>query len=157
MKTTMTAEQWVTWLEKQRVDNAACDMDWTPGHLVANIFDITTYDDGAGRVFAENIVDVLLAIATRTTFEYQAQSVEHYYRFLTVINFKNIYPLLEWGTSIRGCWFNLGFGKTFDPVDYLTRFQDQTYPVIESQEEMAEFVKALRKYLDKHPDPKEEE
>ncbi|QXO10034.1 hypothetical protein pEaSNUABM37_00073 [Erwinia phage pEa_SNUABM_37] len=157
MKKIMTAEEWVVWLEKQMVENTECGMEWTPGHLVANIFDITTYDDAADRVFAEHIVEVLTAIATRTTFEYQAQSTEHYYRFLTVINFKNIYPMLEWGTSIRGCWFNLGFGKKFDPVDYLTRFQDQVYPVIESQEEMAEFVKALRTYLDTHPETEDKE
>lgn len=153
----MDKEQWLAWLEKQlAVNNDELEMDWYPGEFIARIFDITTYDSGMDRLFAEHVVEVLEAIASRTTFEYQAKSAEHYYRFLMVVNFKQIYPLLEWGTSIRGCWFNLGFGKEFDPIDYLTRFDGESYPKVQHQKEMADFVNALRLFLDKHPEPTED-
>lgn len=154
----MKHEQWLTWLEEQlAVNNDQLDMDWTPGEMIANVFHITTYDSAADRLFAEQITEVLEVIANRTTFDYQAKSTEQYFRFLMVVNFRAIYPLLEWGTSIRGCWFNLGFGRVFDPADGLTKFDGKRYPTVISQEEMGEFVKAVRMFLDKHPEPEDEE
>jgi len=148
----MNATQWLEWLEKQMVDNNAIEMDFDPGELIAKIFNITTYDSAMSRIFAEQIVEVFEVIRDKNTFQYIQKSHEHYYRFLMVINLKKIIKLLSWGTSIRGCWFDVSIDSVFDPVDGLTRFDNQTYPQITTNEEMGEFITALHLYLDKYPE-----
>jgi len=54
------------------------------------------------------ILDTLIKIKNRTTFEY-IKNKENYKNFILSCNF--IQDWLEWGTSIRGAWFNTGDGK----------------------------------------------
>ena len=54
------------------------------------------------------ILDTMIQIKNRTTFEY-IKDKENYRKFILSCIF--IEDWLEWGTSIRGTWFNAGDGK----------------------------------------------
>lgn len=68
-----------------------------------HIFQLTLYDDGhiADR-FIEAYTPVIRYIIDRKNFEYIKID---YYNYLTVVNHLNNLDWLEWGGSIRGCWF----------------------------------------------------
>lgn len=152
----MNKEQWLAWLEEQFIQlNESGYFERTAGEMVANIFDITTYDSDIDRLFAEQIVEVLEQIANRTTFEY-IKNAECYVRYLTVVNFKGVYPLLNWGGSIRGAWFDANEDEPFEPEVGLDVYEEVEYLTITSGEEMGEFVRALRLFLNAHPVESEE-
>ena len=74
--------------------------------FVADIFDITTYDHGLSIEFGKTIIEVMEVINNRKNFEYMDQSRENYKKFILVANLLDHFNWIEWGTSIRGCWFN---------------------------------------------------
>ena len=74
-----------------------------------HIFDFTTYDSEKSAVFAKKALEVCAAISNNKTFEYQ-KSEEGYLWYLLMINMPFFQGKLEWGTSIRGAWWDL-YGK----------------------------------------------
>lgn len=88
----------------------------TDGHTVdkfiAEIFDITTYDSGLDAFFVRKFIDASDAILNKTTFDY-IKTEDNYRWFIAVCNMPFIADRIDWGTSIRGCWFD-GDGKPFD-------------------------------------------
>ena len=69
------------------------------------IFPLTTYDDALDELFITKIVEVCKAILDRKTFEYISGYGENYRAYILVCNMLNHYGWIEWGTSIRGAWF----------------------------------------------------
>jgi hypothetical protein len=69
------------------------------------IFHFTTYDSAVSQLFAKDTLEVLEQVINRTTFEY-IENNDNYIKYLTVINWLKPHNLFEWGTSIRGAWFN---------------------------------------------------
>ena len=69
------------------------------------VFDFTTYDSGIDVLFAKKMIPVLKCILDRKTFEYQ-KNKEQYINYLTMVNMPFLVDKLEWGTSIRGAWFD---------------------------------------------------
>lgn len=71
------------------------------------IFNFTTYDDEASALFASKALEVCAAINDRKTFEYITDS-ENYRWYLWLCNTPFFANRLDWGTSIRGAWWNFG-------------------------------------------------
>ncbi|WP_274644919.1 hypothetical protein [Pseudomonas serbica] len=73
--------------------------------LADHIFDFTTYDEGMSKLFASKAVEVCLAITKRTASEY-VQDEDNYRWFLLMCNMPFFAKRIEWGTSLRGAWWN---------------------------------------------------
>lgn len=75
-------------------------------YLSDHIFDFTTYDGEMAELFARKALEVCAAISDRRTFEYIATSPENYRWYLLMCNMPFFAGKLEWGTSIRGAWWD---------------------------------------------------
>jgi len=70
-------------------------------------FRIVTYDDELTLYYGKLIREIILAIDERRNYEYMGIECEEDYRnFILVANLLHGKGLIEWGSSIRGCWFN---------------------------------------------------
>ncbi len=69
------------------------------------VFGLKTYDGELDKEFVEKIFEVCKAILDRTTFAFINQSEEKYSQFIIVCNLFEKYRWIDWGTSIRGAWF----------------------------------------------------
>lgn len=69
--------------------------------LTNHIIGYTTYDDDLSEEIGKAIVEVINIIKEDKNFEYTKDS-SNYKKFIFVTNL--IQSMLDWGTSIRGCW-----------------------------------------------------
>jgi hypothetical protein len=76
-------------------------------YLGSEIFDFTTYDEDMDELFATKAVEVCRAIQDRTTFDY-INDRDQYVWYLTMMNMPFFAKRTEWGTSIRGAWWDGG-------------------------------------------------
>lgn len=72
------------------------------------IVGITTYDGNLSLKFGKMIIETLEQIKNKTTYEYIENEL-NYEKYILSCNF--IERWLDWGTSIRGAWFNTYDGK----------------------------------------------
>lgn len=68
------------------------------------IFDLTTYDSELDELFVKDILEVCKVILDRTNFEYILNR-ENYIKHILVCQILNKFHWIQWGTSIRGAWF----------------------------------------------------
>lgn len=68
------------------------------------IFGITTYSRYLDIEFGKDILEVMTVINNKENFKYIADKDNHK-KFIYVANLLDRYSWIEWGTSIRGCWF----------------------------------------------------
>lgn len=73
--------------------------------LSENVFDLTTYDNRLNDVFGRKVFEVCKAILGGTTFEYIQIDDAHYTTYILVCQILDMFHWIEWGTSIRGAWF----------------------------------------------------
>ena len=92
-------------LEMQQSDNYSDCLENKYAWLSNYFFNITTYDGDLDYEFGKDIYEVMIQIFNRTSFEYIRDETK-YKKFILVCNLLLQYKLLEWGTSIRGCWFD---------------------------------------------------
>ena len=78
--------------------------------LADYLFDFTTYDPEAGELFAGKAVEVCAAINDGRTFDY-IKDADNYRWFLLMVNMPFFAGRLEWGTSVRGAWWDHGAQK----------------------------------------------
>lgn len=78
------------------------------------IFGFTTYDVRVSELLAEKMIEVIDCILNRKTFEYQ-EAESNYINFITMVNTRFLEDKLDWGTSIRGAFFNK-YGENGDTV-----------------------------------------
>lgn len=74
-------------------------------YLSQHIFDFTTYESEADELFARKAVEVCSAITDGKTFDYIANPQGRIW-YLLMVNMPFFAPRLEWGTSIRGAWWD---------------------------------------------------
>ena len=75
-------------------------------YLMTQIFEIYTYDSGdISKVICDNMLSICDVILKRENFEY-IQDIEKYFQFILLINMPFFLNTTEFGTSIRGSWFN---------------------------------------------------
>jgi len=106
-------EQWQEFTNEQYPDNESLDTYFSEQEkkcifLSSAIIGITTYDDELDKEFGKMILSTMIQIKNRITFEY-IKNKENYKNFILSCNF--IEEWIEWGTGIRGAWFNTGDGK----------------------------------------------
>lgn len=82
------------------------DGTWTIGETLADLFGFTTYDSSIDKLLSENMIEVLECILQKKTFDYLDKSPENYLNYLNMVNMPFLKEKLEWGTSIRGAWFD---------------------------------------------------
>lgn len=73
--------------------------------LSESFADLITDDDDLDTRIGSTIREVVIAIADRHTFDYIKQSDKDYVKFILVANILYRKSLIDYGTSIRGCWF----------------------------------------------------
>lgn len=73
--------------------------------FLTTIFGITTYSHYLDVEFGNDILEVMKIINNRKNFEY-IKNKENHKKFIYVANLLENKNWTEWGTSIRGCWFN---------------------------------------------------
>lgn len=149
-----TRDVWVQLLQLKQEHAGYTGNDFTPHEVVSRIFDLTTYDSEVDEIFTEAIVSVLEAIRDKKAFEYQRESKTKYLTYLLVVNHRMIHPLLNWGTSVRGAWFELGvrYGSLVSlTVEDFVQVPDEVasfLPSVDTDEGMVEFIYGLRMFLD---------
>ena len=74
-------------------------------YLSGYIFDFTTYDSDADEEFASKALEVCEAILFKKTFDY-IKDKDNYRWYLLMINMDFFSDKLDWGTSVRGAWFD---------------------------------------------------
>jgi hypothetical protein len=75
-------------------------------YLADNIFEFTTYDGEISELFASMAVEVCAAISNRTAFDY-IKDPDNYRWYLVMCNMPFFQGRLNWGTSIRGAWWDI--------------------------------------------------
>jgi hypothetical protein len=121
-------------------ENHGCPPDNKSQFLGSRIFDFTTYDGGVDELFAKKMLEVIDCILNRTTFDYQNDE-NNYINYLTMVNMPFMQGKLEWGTSIRGAWFD-EYGFPSDKKD-----EEKVYQITHEwtimKKEIMEFMKQL--------------
>lgn len=84
----------------------------------SNVFHIITYDGGLDELFVKIIIEVCEVILNRTSFEY-IKDDDNYMSYILVCNLLSRNTWLEWGTSIRGAWFEVQ-GGSWPILEYWT-------------------------------------
>lgn len=80
------------------------------------IFDFTTYDGSMSSFMAKLMLDVCGTILNGHTFKY-VENKTNYLNYLLMVNMPFLEEKIEWGTSIRGAWFD-ECGHRDDKEDY---------------------------------------
>lgn len=75
-------------------------------YLSREIFDFTTYDSAMDELFAEKACSVCCSITSGKTFDFISDA-ENYQWFLVMCNMPFFSGRLNWGTSIRGAWWEV--------------------------------------------------
>lgn len=112
-------------------------------YLSDHIFDFTTYDSEMSELFAKKSVEVSEAITNQSTIDYIRQSDENYRWYLLMCNMPFFYKKLDWGTSIRGAWWDHGVTFTIDTCGFFQDREQMIDPVQFTRDEWIEFIQAI--------------
>lgn len=74
-------------------------------YLATNVFGFTTYDGEMDVRFARKAIEVCDAITNKTTFDF-IKDPDNYADYLLMCNLPFFAKKLNWGTSIRGAWWD---------------------------------------------------
>lgn len=70
----------------------------------SQVFELTSYDRSLDELFVKKIIEVCKAILEGRTFEY-IRDESRYVTYILVCQLLEHLNWIEWGTSIRGAWF----------------------------------------------------
>lgn len=112
-------------------------------YLADYIFDFTTYENTVSSMMAKKCLEVCKAISDRKTFEY-IKTEEGNLWYLIMVNMPFLEVKLEWGTSIRGAWWNLYGTKTFT-INSCGFFEgpEQINEITFNEKQWTEFIEAM--------------
>lgn len=76
--------------------------------FLCNVFNIVTDNDRFENDLGKLIREIIIVIADGNNYDYlcRNESEEDEKNFILVANLLNFKGLIDWGVSIRGCWFN---------------------------------------------------
>ena len=118
------------------------------------IFNLTTYDDYLDNLFVETILEVCKAIYENRTFKY-IENQQRYLKYILVCQLLDNFRWIEWGTSIRGAWFQESHGPWGESKDIVTRNEWTDYShgiredhVIEAVPFTIENIQALTEFME---------
>lgn len=119
----------------EQFDKDFSEQDKRYAFLASEVFGLTTYDLDLDIEFGKDIFEVMKVIYERKNFEY-IKNETNYKKYILVCNLLNDNGWIEWGTSIRGAWFN-----NFDSI----QFNDCSNEEIQLTDE---FLKWFFKFID---------
>lgn len=73
--------------------------------IAREVFDLTTYESDFDELIGREIFDVCMAITHKKTFDY-IEDEECMAKYLRCVNMQFFKDRLDWGTSIRGAWWD---------------------------------------------------
>lgn len=121
------------------------------------IFDLVTYDSSLDEMFVKDIIEVCKVILEERTFEYIGESRDNYIKYILVCQTLHKFNWIEWGTSIRGAWFEIDYyypgsghereNRSRDILDELEWWGDEHH-VIEGVPFTVENIKALVEFME---------
>ena len=91
------------------------------GWVANHIFNLATYDDSLDELFAKKIIEVCKAILDGTTYDY-IRDGSNYISYILVCQLLYHMNWIDWGTSIRGAWFDDYGGPHTKPTPILTYY-----------------------------------
>ena len=115
-------------------------------YLSSYIFDFTTYDGELDELFARKAIEVCKAISNKTTFEY-IKSRENYIWYITMCNMPFFEGKLEWGTSIRGAWWDSYNGIEIESCGIWDGEEQETDPIHFTEAEWEQFIQAMDDFV----------
>jgi hypothetical protein len=109
--------------------------DWA----TSNIFDLTTYDGDLNKLFVQVIIAVCKVILNRHTFKF-IKDEAMYIAYILVCQMLERNNWIDWGTSIRGAWFDENVKakpifEGYDGVETVPFTKDNLIALIEFIEE----------------------
>lgn len=120
----------------------------------SEVFNLTTYDGTLDELFVKKIIEVLKVILNKTNFEY-IKDETNYINYILVCQLLNEFNWIDWGTSIRGAWFDAYHPNSKTQLileeNVITRYangvpEDIIYPEVRCTEEnlkaLIEFIEA---------------
>ena len=122
----------------------------------SRVFDLTTYDRALDELFVKDIIEVCKVIIERRNFEY-IKNRDNYIKYIAVCQILDRFNWLEWGTSIRGAWFEVDIRHTqlnSEPVNYSRyiidelEWWDSEHHVIESVPFTESNIRDLIKFIE---------
>lgn len=111
-------------------------------YLSEHIFNFTTYDTNMSILFASKMVDICAAINDGSTYGYIETNEENYRWFVLLCNMPFFYRRLNWGTSIRGAWWDLEQPE-FSSCGLWYGYNQVIEPLKFTNEEWKLFIKAI--------------
>lgn len=115
--------------------------------LADAVFGFTTYENEVSALMAEKCLEVCRAVTDRKTFEY-IRDADNNQWYLIMVNMPFLKDRLEWGTSIRGAWWDL-YGDDKFTIKSCLLFQDddQLLEISFNEKEWTEFVNAMSEFV----------
>lgn len=129
----------MTVLEKYRYDyeihttysNGDSKYEWAASH----VFELFTYDGMLDERFVKAIIEVSKAILDGRTYEY-IEDERNYVKYILVCQLLDMKGWINWGTSIRGAWFDVGRTRHDHILD-----MNETVPfTVENLKALIEFI-----------------
>ena len=117
-------------------------------YLASEVFDFTTYDREIDELFAQKALEVCTAITRKQTFDYQ-KDTENYKWYLIMCNMPFFIDKLEWGTSIRGAWWD-NYSQDFiiESCGFFDCENDeQIMSLVFDEKQWNEFIKAMNDFV----------
>lgn len=97
------------------IGNDDTEHDFRRDFIVEHLFGLTTYDTHLTTIFNNTITEVMRVIYERGNFEY-IKDEKNYIKFILVANILDEHNMINWGSSIRGCWFDFGEAIEFSAL-----------------------------------------
>lgn len=118
-------------------------------YLADHIFGFTTYENIVSSMMAQKCLEVCVVISNKKTFEY-IKTEEGNLWYLIMVNMPFFQDKLEWGTSIRGAWWNLYGNRKFS-INTCGLFQgdEQMDEIVFGEEQWPIFIEAMIQFAKK--------
>lgn len=115
-------------------------------YLSDYIFVFNTYDSEISELFVQKALEVCIAITERKTFEYQKNKT-NYQWYLIMCNMPFFVGKLEWGTSIRGAWWEFGVIFEIDTAGFYDGYEQIIEPFKFDRDQWLDFIKAMADFV----------
>ena len=109
----MTPEEYKAAIQAD-FENSGSDEPTKLSYVGERIFCLCTDDDDATEKFAVTGLKICEAITTRNVYEYHGQSESHYFWFLLFMNLPFFSSTTDFGTSIRGSFWSVGYPEPYE-------------------------------------------